>query len=88
MLRFEWDTQKAERNIAKHGISFEDAVTIFADPWSLTIPGPDHSNGELLLLILGRSVSADLFVVSFTERGHSIRSHQRALCQSSRKAAK
>jgi len=73
MLRFEWDPLKAERNLDKHGVSFEEAVTVFAGPWSLTIPDPEHSNGEIRLLILGRSVYGQLLVVSFTERGSTIR---------------
>jgi uncharacterized DUF497 family protein len=45
-LTFEWDTNKARRNLAKHGISFEESSTVFGDPRSLTIPDPVHSKVE------------------------------------------
>jgi uncharacterized DUF497 family protein len=45
-LTFEWDSNKAAQNIAKHGIDFSEAATVFADPLSFTIPDPDHSVGE------------------------------------------
>lgn len=45
-LRFEWDTSKAKSNLAKHGVSFEEASTVFGDPWSLTIPDPAYSQVE------------------------------------------
>ena len=45
-LEFEWDHDKAKRNIKKHGVSFEEAMTVFADPLSLTIHDPDHSDEE------------------------------------------
>jgi hypothetical protein len=42
-LTFEWDSNKATTNLTKHGIGFEEASTVFGDPWSLTIPDPIHS---------------------------------------------
>lgn len=42
-LGFEWDAHKAAANLAKHGVSFEEAATVFSDPLSLTIPDPAHS---------------------------------------------
>jgi hypothetical protein len=45
-LTFEWDPRKARSNLARHGVSFEEASTIFGDPLSLTIPDPDHSRTE------------------------------------------
>jgi uncharacterized DUF497 family protein len=43
---FEWDDEKAQDNIRKHGISFEEAQTVFNDPLAITIPDPDHSLDE------------------------------------------
>jgi uncharacterized protein len=45
-LRFTWDPAKAAANLRKHGVSFMEASTAFADPLSITIPDPDHSVGE------------------------------------------
>jgi len=46
MVQFEWDTKKAKRNLKKHGVSFEEGVTVFYDPLSATFDDPDHSVGE------------------------------------------
>jgi len=72
-LEFEWDREKAAENVRKHGVGFEEAVSVFRDPLSLTIPDPDHSIGEERLLILGMSIKARLVVVSHVERGDRIR---------------
>jgi uncharacterized DUF497 family protein len=72
-LEFEWDPQKAEANRKKHGVSFDEASTVFADPLSVTIPDPDHSEDEERMLILGRSTSGMLLVVTHVERGERIR---------------
>jgi uncharacterized DUF497 family protein len=72
-LSFEWDTNKARRNLAKHGISFEEASTVFGDPHSLTIPDPVHSALEDRLVIIGASHRGKLLVVVHTERGDNIR---------------
>ena len=45
-LTFEWDPRKARSNLARHGVGFEEASTVFGDPLSLTIPDPDHSTVE------------------------------------------
>ena len=68
MIDFEWDTSKAESNIRKHGVSFEEASTVFSDPFELTISDPDHSHGEYRFLSIGRSERDRLLVVSYTER--------------------
>ena len=70
---FEWDDQKAKTNTKKHGVSFEEASTVFADPLSRTIPDPIHSEEEDRFVILGESTQRRLLVVSFTERGENIR---------------
>jgi uncharacterized protein len=64
---FEWSHDKAEANEGKHGVSFEEAVTCFADPLCLTIPDPLHSEGEHRFVLLGMSSSQRLLVVAHTE---------------------
>jgi uncharacterized DUF497 family protein len=73
MLTFEWDANKAESNLAKHAVSFEEAATVFGDPASMTIPDPAHSQMETRFVILGRSHQGRLLVVVHTERGDNIR---------------
>jgi hypothetical protein len=72
-LSFEWDESKARTNLAKHGVSFEEAATVFADPLSLTIPDPAHSQTDDRLIILGHSHRQRLLVLAHTERGDNIR---------------
>ena len=67
-LRFEWDPDKARRNLRKHRLSFEEATTAFEDDRSLTTPDPAHSVGEERFLLLGRTGSGRIVVVAFTER--------------------
>lgn len=64
---FEWSHDKAEANESKHGVSFEEAVTCFADPLSTTIPDPLHSVGEHRFVLLGLSSRQRLLVVAHTE---------------------
>lgn len=73
MLNFEWDFEKAESNIEKHGISFEEASTVFGDPLSLTINDPLHSTGEERMVQIGISHQNRFLVVVYTERGNNIR---------------
>lgn len=49
-MEFRWDTDKAESNLEKHGISFAEAMTILGDPLDATIPDPSHSEGEFRFL--------------------------------------
>lgn len=70
-LRFSWDPRKAAGNVRKHGVSFIEASTAFADPLSLTVPDPDHSTGETRLLLIGRSSRQRLVVVIHAERSES-----------------
>jgi len=72
-LSFEWDERKAKSNLAKHGVSFEEASTVFGDPLSLTILDPAHSQGEDRSIVLGQSHQRELLVVVHTERGDHIR---------------
>jgi uncharacterized DUF497 family protein len=72
-LNFEWDENKARTNLAKHGVGFEEASTVFGDPMSITIPDPAHSQGEARWIILGHSQRGRLLVVAHTERGDNLR---------------
>jgi len=65
---FEWDPRKAEANAAKHGVSFEDAVTVFLDPEALDGPDLQHSSAELRFLRLGRSAGGRVLMVAYTLR--------------------
>lgn len=67
-MQFEWDEAKAKINLRKHGVSFDEAVTVFADPLELTLNDPEHSEGEYRFLSLGMSCRNRLLVVSYTER--------------------
>jgi hypothetical protein len=72
-LKFEWDEKKAKTNATKHGMGFEEAATVFADPLSLTIPDPAHSQAEDRFILLGKSHAGKLLVVCHTERGDNLR---------------
>jgi uncharacterized DUF497 family protein len=75
-LRFEWDPSKARENLLKHGVSFEEASTVFADPLSLTILDPDHSIAEERWVIVGESYSRQLLVVVHLEERRHDSPHQ------------
>ena len=70
MLIFEWDEKKADQNIKKHGVSFEEAATVFGDPFSITIYDPLHSKEEDRFVILGMSNKNRILVVVHTERNN------------------
>jgi uncharacterized DUF497 family protein len=72
-MQFEWDPEKAKRNLNKHGISFEEAVTVFYDPLSATFEDPDHSVGEPRFITMGFSSRGRLIVVAHAERGEALR---------------
>ncbi len=72
-LQFEWSSDKAESNLAKNGISFEQAATVFGDEDSLTIDDPKHPREERRLITIGRSHSVGILVIVHTERGDTIR---------------
>ena len=72
-LKFEWDNRKAEENLKRHSVSFEEASTVFSDFLSLTIPNPLHSEEEERLVIIGYSETQRLLVIVHTERGDVIR---------------
>lgn len=74
---FEWDTRKAAVNRAKHGVSFEEAGTVFGDPDALDGPDRRHSGQESRFLRLGRAATGRVLIVAYTVRrrddGESIR---------------
>jgi uncharacterized DUF497 family protein len=72
-LNFEWDEEKAKTNLKKHKISFEEAITVFFDPFSITMPDPDHSEDEERYIDLGISDKWRVLVVIYTERSPNIR---------------
>lgn len=72
-MRFEWDPEKAKQNLKKHGVSFEEALTVFHDPLSATFDDPDHSVGEYREITVGLSSNERLLVVAHSEREESLR---------------
>ena len=72
-LSFNWDLIKAEINKQKHGISFEEAKTVFDDPLAVLFDDEVHSVYEPREIIIGHSIQQHLVFVCFTERDGSIR---------------
>jgi uncharacterized DUF497 family protein len=62
-LSFQWDSNKAELNQTKHGVSFDEAKTVFYDERALVIPDPDHSKDEERFVIMGTSALSRVLVV-------------------------
>lgn len=75
MIRFEWDSVKAAANIRKHGVSFEEAQSVFYDEFAVQFFDDDHSSDEERFLLLGMSTGARLLLVCHCERdaGNTIR---------------
>jgi uncharacterized DUF497 family protein len=67
-MNFEWDPDKADRNLEKHGVSFAEASTTFGDPLSVTISDPRHSEGEERFVLFGMSEQGRLLAVVHTDR--------------------
>lgn len=72
-MHFEWDHVKARKNLRKHGVTFEEASSVFHDPLAVTGANPDHSEGEERMVTFGVSSLGRLLVVAHTERGDAIR---------------
>ena len=70
---FEWDARKARINAQQHGVSFQEASTVFGDTLAATFRDPDHSFDETRFLTLGVSCSGRLLFVAHTDRGEHIR---------------
>ncbi|MCO5184408.1 MAG: BrnT family toxin [Anaerolineae bacterium] len=73
MLEFEWNSAKAESNITKHGVAFQEAMTVFGDELAVMANDPDHSAEEDRYITLGMSVDGRLLLVLHTYRGDTIR---------------
>ncbi len=72
-MEFEWDPEKASSNVRKHGVTFNEAATVFGDPLAITFADPDHSMDENRYLTFGISRLDRLLVVSHTERRGRVR---------------
>ena len=72
-VQFEWNKQKAETNVRKHQITFEEASTVFRDRLAYIFNDEDHSEDEIRELIIGYSANNRILLVSFTERDERIR---------------
>lgn len=70
---YDWNASKAALNVRKHGVTFEEAASIFGDPLAFTFPDPDHAVGEERRLTFGLSVLERILVVSHVEHEHGIR---------------
>ena len=72
-MKFSWDPKKAAANLRKHGVSFEEASTVFHDTLSVTGSDPDHSGQEQRFVTFGNSSQDRLLVVAHTDEGETIR---------------
>ena len=72
-MEFEWDDEKAKANLTKHGVSFDEAKTVFDDPLYVDFYDPDHSFEEHRYIIIGESKQGRLIIISYTERGDVVR---------------
>jgi uncharacterized DUF497 family protein len=72
-MQFAWDEKKAATNLAKHGVSFEEAATVFGDPLSDTFDDPDHSAEERRFVIIGMSEQDRMLIVAHTDEGEVVR---------------
>ncbi|MEK7729424.1 MAG: BrnT family toxin [candidate division KSB1 bacterium] len=72
-LTFEWDENKANANLRKHKVGFEEAKSVFDDPFLMTYPDPDHSEIEQRFLNVGASSMGRVLIVIHTDRGTNTR---------------
>jgi uncharacterized protein len=72
-MRFGWNEKKASSNVTKHGVSFEEAATVFGDPLSSTYPDPEHSLAEERFIIIGQSEQGRIIVVAHIDDGETVR---------------
>jgi uncharacterized DUF497 family protein len=70
---YEWHAAKAKTNLQKHGVSFDEAATVFLDPLALTFPDPYHSGGEEREITIGYTAGHHVVFVSHCERGNRVR---------------
>lgn len=69
---FHWDRKKAAQNVKKHGISFEEAKSVFADPYALVLPDEEHSDDEEREIAIGYSEKNRVLLVNFNERVYHV----------------
>lgn len=72
-MEFEWDEDKAELNLTKHSVSFNEAKSVIEDPLFVDFYDPDHSEEEERYIMIGQSNQNRLLVVSYTDRGKKTR---------------
>lgn len=72
-MNFEWDPKKAEANVGRHGVSFDEAATVLLDPMAVSGPDPEHSIGEDRYITFGFSRLGRLLAVCHTYRPGAIR---------------
>ncbi|MEK7993392.1 MAG: BrnT family toxin [Planctomycetota bacterium] len=72
-MKFEWDPQKADSNLKKHGVSFQEAASVLADALSITYHDPDHSTREQRFITVGTSRLGRVLIVAHTDRGDNVR---------------
>lgn len=72
-MQFEWHEKKASQNDRKHGVTFAEAITVFADPLARVFSDPDHSDTEEREILVGYSRDNRLLVVSFVEHDDTVR---------------
>jgi hypothetical protein len=72
-VKFQWNPKKGADNLTKHGVSFDEATTVFGDPLAATIPDPEHSSQEARFVTMGLTASQRLVVVVHTDRGEEVR---------------
>jgi len=71
-MKFSWDSRKADSNLRKHGIAFDEAITVFSDPFAYIFDDLDHSEDEHREIIIGFSTLTRLLLVCFVERDKDI----------------
>jgi len=72
-MKFEWDPRKADSNLNKHGVSFQEAASVFGDVFSITYHDPDHSAREQRFITVGMSRSGRVLMVAHADRGGNVR---------------
>ena len=72
-MEFEWDRNKATVNLSRHGVSFDEAKTVFQDPFYVIFDDPDHSFQEDQYIVIGQSTQNRLLFISYIEREDTVR---------------
>ena len=72
-MKFEWDDAKGAMNVSKHGVTFEEAASVFGNSLAATLPDPDHSLGQHRWLTVGYSRLGRLLVVAHAESDSMLR---------------